>query len=129
MVAELRIKAQIRETFGKYVDPRIVAGLLDRSELTEVKGSRREMTVLFCDMEGFTSLSEGMTATALVTVLNRYLTLMSQPVRRHNGIIDKYIGDAVMAFWGPPFTGTEEHARLACLAALDQLARPCRVSC
>jgi len=122
MVAELRIKAQIRETFGKYVDPRIVAGLLDRSELTEVKGSRREMTVLFCDMEGFTSLSEGMTATALVTVLNRYLTLMSEPVLRNNGIIDKYIGDAVMAFWGPPFTGTEEHARLACLAALDQLA-------
>ena len=129
MVGELRVKAQIRETFGKYVDPRIVAGLIDRPELTDPKGARREMTVLFCDMEGFTSLSEGMTATALVTVLNRYLTLMSQPVRRHNGIIDKYIGDAVMAFWGPPFTGTEEHARLACLAALDQLARPCRVSC
>ena len=122
MVGELRIKAQIRETFGKYVDPRIVAGLLDRPELTDVKGSRREMTMLFCDMEGFTTLSEGMTPAALVTVLNRYLTLMSDPVRRNNGIIDKYIGDAVMAFWGPPFTGAQEQARLACLAALDQLA-------
>jgi adenylate cyclase len=122
MVAELRIKAQIRETFGKYVDPRIVAGLLDRPELAEVKGSRREMTILFCDMEGFTTLSEGLIPAALVTVLNRYLALMSEPIRHHNGIIDKYIGDAVMAFWGPPFTGAQEQARLACLAALDQLA-------
>jgi class 3 adenylate cyclase len=122
MVGELRIKAQIRETFGKYVDPRIVARLIDRSELTDAKGSRREMTILFCDMKGFTSFSEGMTPAALVTVLNHYMTAMSEPVRRHSGIIDKYIGDAIMAFWGPPFTGAEEQARLACLAALDQVA-------
>jgi class 3 adenylate cyclase len=122
MVGELRIKAQIRETFGKYVDPRIVAGLIDRPELTDAKGSRREMTILFCDMKGFTTFSEGMTPAALVTVLNRYMTMMSEPVRRHSGIIDKYIGDAIMAFWGPPFTGADEQARLACLAALDQLA-------
>ncbi len=121
MVGELRVKAQIRETFGKYVDPRIVAGLIDRPELTDRKGSRREMTILFCDMKDFTTFSEGMTAAALVTVLNRYLSVMSDPVRRHNGIIDKYIGDAIMAFWGPPFTGADEQARLACLAALDQL--------
>jgi class 3 adenylate cyclase len=122
MVGELRIKAQIRETFGKYVDPRIVAGLIDRPELTDAKGSRREMTILFCDMKGFTTFSEGMTPTALVTVLNRYMTVMSEPVRRHTGIIDKYIGDAIMAFWGPPFTGADEQAHLACLAALDQVA-------
>jgi adenylate cyclase len=73
-------------------------------------------------MKGFTSFSEGMTPAALVTVLNRYMTAMSEPVRRHKGIIDKYIGDAVMAFWGPPFTGAEEQARLGCLAALDQVA-------
>src|SRR5438477_3204119 len=122
MVGELRIKAQIRETFGKYVDPRIVAGLIDRPELTDPKGSRREMTILFCDMKGFTTFSEGMTPAALVAVLNRYMTVMSEPVRRHSGIIDKYIGDAIMAFWGPPFTGADEQARLACLAALDQVA-------
>ncbi len=122
MVGELRIKALIRETFGKYVDPRIVAGLIDRPELTDAKGSRREMTILFCDMKGFTTFSEGMTPAALVTVLNRYMTVMSEPVRHHSGIIDKYIGDAIMAFWGPPFTGADEQARLACLAALDQLA-------
>ena len=122
MVTELRVKAQIRETFGKYVDPRIVAGLIDRPELADPGGSRREMTILFCDMQNFTGFSEEMTPAALVTVMNRYLTVMSEPVREHNGIIDKYLGDGIMAFWGPPFTAADEHARLACLAGLDQLA-------
>ena len=122
MVGELRVKQQIRETFGKYVDPRIVEGLIDRPELTDQKGARREMTILFCDMQGFTSFSEGMTPIGLVNVLNRYLTVISDPVRRNDGIIDKYIGDAVMAFWGEPFTAAEDQARLACAAALEQLA-------
>jgi adenylate cyclase len=122
MVSELRAKARIRDTFGKYVDPRIVAGLIDRPEVTNATGTRRQMTILFCDMKGFTALGEGMTPAALVSVLNRYITVMSEPVRHNNGIIDKYIGDGIMAFWGPPFTGTEDHSGLACLAALDQLA-------
>src|SRR5215472_9616265 len=122
MVGELRAKAQIRDTFGKYVDPRIVAGLLDRPEVTDAKGSRREMSILFCDMRGFTAFSEGMTPAALVNVLNRYMTVMSEAIRHNNGIIDKYIGDGIMAYWGPPFTTAEEHPGLACLAALDQLA-------
>src|SRR6202011_5929881 len=70
---------------------------------------------------GFTSFSEGMTPAGLVNVLNRYMTLMSEPIRHNNGIIDKYIGDGIMAYWGPPFTSAEEQGRLACLAALDQL--------
>jgi len=78
--------------------------------------------VLFCDMRGFTALSEVATPAGLVAIVNRYLTAMSEPVRRHDGIIDKYIGDAVMAFWGPPFVAAEAQAGLACLAALDQLA-------
>jgi adenylate cyclase len=122
MVGELRVKARIRDTFGKYVDPRIVAGLIDRPELTDAKGSRREMTIFFCDMKEFTAFSEGMTPGALVNVMNRYMTMMSEPVRHNNGIIDKYIGDGIMAFWGSPFTAAEEHPGLACLAALDQLA-------
>jgi class 3 adenylate cyclase len=122
MVGELRVKAQIRETFGKYVDPRIVEGLIDRPELTDPSGSRRQMTILFCDMQGFTSFSEGMTPAGLVNVLNRYLTVISDPVRQNHGIIDKYIGDAVMAFWGPPFTPADDQARLAAFAALEQLA-------
>jgi len=121
MVGELRTKAQIRETFGKYVDPRIVAGLIDRPELADPKGAKREMTILFCDMQGFTSFSEGMTPVGLVNVMNRYLTVLSEPVRCNSGIIDKYIGDAIMAFWGPPFATDDDEARLACLAAIEML--------
>jgi len=123
MVGELRVKERIRETFGKYMDPRIVEGLIDRPALTGAAGERRVMTVFFCDMKGFTSISEGLTPTGLVNVINEYLTRMSLPIRQHNGIIDKYVGDAIMAFWGPPFSTAEEQARLACLAGLDQLAR------
>ena len=121
MVGELRVKERIRDTFGKYIDPRIVAGLIDRPELTDPKGARREMTILFCDTQDFTTFSEGMTPVGLVNVMNRYLTVLSEPVRRNSGIIDKYIGDAVMAFWGPPFAAAEDEARLACFAAIDQL--------
>jgi class 3 adenylate cyclase len=122
MVGELRTKEKIRATFGKYVDPRIVAGLIDRPELTDPRGARREMTILFCDMQGFTSFSEGMTPIGLVTVMNRYLTVLSEAVLRNSGIVDKYIGDAVMAFWGPPFVAAEDQAWRACFAALEQLA-------
>jgi adenylate cyclase len=63
-----------------------------------------------------------MTPQGLVKVMNRYFSTMSAPIRRHQGVIDKYIGDAIMAYWGPPFTDDAEQARLACLAALDMLA-------
>jgi len=123
MIGELRIKARIRDTFGKYVDPRIVEGLIDRPELMALSGERRVMTVFFCDMKGFTHLSEGLTPRGLVNLINEYLTTMSQAIREQHGIIDKYVGDAIMAFWGPPFIEDAAQARLACLAALDQLAR------
>ena len=123
MIGELRAKARIRDTFGRYMDPRIVAGLIDRPELTGAGGARRVMTVLFCDMKDFTSLSEGMTPSGMLTVLNEYLTIMSTAIREHNGIIDKYVGDMIMAFWGPPFNDADDQARLACLAGLTQLDR------
>jgi adenylate cyclase len=123
MTEQLRVKERIRETFGKYIDPRVVEGLIDRPALTQGEGQRRMMTVLFCDMKGFTAMSEGMTPQGLVKVMNRYLTTMSEPIRDHRGVIDKYIGDAIMAYWGPPFTDDSEQAGLACLAALDMLDR------
>ena len=122
MVEQLRLKERIRETFGKYIDPRVVEGLIDRPVLA-ADGQRRVMTVVFCDVKGFTGISEGMTPQGLVKVMNRYLSIMSEPIRNHRGIIDKYIGDAIMAYWGPPFTEDAEQARLACLAALDMVAR------
>jgi len=72
-------------------------------------------------MKEFTAFSEGMTPSAMVNVLNRYMTLMSDPVHRHNGVIVPDILGGIMAFWGPPFTGLAEHSTLACAAALDQL--------
>jgi len=120
MTEQLRLKERIRETFGKYVDPRIVEGLIDRPMLA-AEGQRRVMTVLFCDVRGFTSTSEGMTPQGLVKVMNRYFSTMSGPIRDHEGIIDKYIGDAIMAYWGPPFTDHAAQARLASLAALKML--------
>ena len=122
MVEQLRHKERIRETFGKYVDPRVVEGLIDRPTLA-VEGQRRVMTVLFCDVKGFTSASEGMTPQGLVKVMNRYFSVMSAPIRDHGGVIDKYIGDAIMAYWGPPFTEDADQARLASLAAIEMLAR------
>ena len=123
MVVQLRENRRVRETFGKYIDPRVVEGLIDRPTLTAAEGERRVMTVLFCDLKGFTSVSEGMTPHGLVKVMNRYLSTMSQPIRTNRGIIDKYIGDAIMAYWGPPFVGEADHARLACLAALEMIER------
>jgi adenylate cyclase len=121
MVEQLRNNERIRETFGKYIDPQVVQGLIDRPALTASEGQRRVMTVLFCDMKGFTSLSEGMTPQGLVKVMNHYLSTITAPIRSNRGIIDKYIGDAVMAYWGPPFTEENEQAQLACLAAIEMI--------
>ena len=121
MVAGLKEKESIKATFGQYVDPRIVNALLAGKPLTEA-GEKRVMTVFFSDIAGFTSLGEELTPDAIVRLLNHYLSAMSKPIGEHKGIIDKYIGDAIMAFWGPPFTGEQEHALLACQAALQQLA-------
>jgi class 3 adenylate cyclase len=120
MVEQLRLKERLRETFGKYVDPRVVEGLIAGPALA-AEGQRRVMTVLFCDVKGFTTTSEGMTPPGLVKVMNRYFSTMSAPIRGHQGVIDKYIGDAIMAYWGPPFTDDAKHAQLASLAALEML--------
>ena len=112
----------MRRTFGRYIDPRVAVGLINQSAVA-TEGQRRIMTVMFCDMKGFTTLSEGMTPQGLVRVMNRYLSTMSEPIRAQQGIIDKYIGNAIMAYWGPPFTNEADEARLACLAAIDMLDR------
>jgi len=123
MVEQLRHKEQIRDTFGRYLDPRVVERLIDRPSTIATEGERRVMTVLFCDMEGFTRVSEGMTPPGLVRVMNRYLSVMSEPIRKQQGVIDKYIGDAIMAYWGPPFNEDADQARLACSAAIDMIER------
>ena len=123
MIEQLRHKERIRETFGRYVDPRVVEGLINQPKLAAAEGQRRVMTIMFCDMKGFTTLSEGMTPQGLVKVMNRYLSTMSEPIRRHGGVIDKYIGDAIMAYWGPPFVEETDEGQFACLAASEMIKR------
>jgi adenylate cyclase len=123
MVEQLRRNERTRATFGRYIDPKVVEGLLEQPDVAAIDGQRRTMTVLFCDMKGFTAMSEGMTPQGLVKVMNCYLSTMSEPIRTHRGIIDKYIGDSIMAYWGPPFIEETDQARFACLAAIDMVGR------
>src|SRR6201982_1890859 len=81
------------------------------------------MTILFCDMKGFTAMSEGMTPQGLLKVVHLYLGAMSGAIRSHRGIIDKYIGDAIMAYWGPPFVEEADEAQFACVAAIEIIER------
>lgn len=121
MVEGLRLKERIKDTFGKYMDPRIVENLLDHPEFTTPGGERREMTVLFIDLKGFTSISEILPPDELVEVVNDFFGRMTEAISNHKGVVDKYMGDAVMAYWGPPFCEADEHALLACRAAADAL--------
>jgi adenylate cyclase len=123
MIERLRNNERTREIFGKYIDPRVAKDLLDQPAVVATQGQRRVMTVMFCDMKGFTTLSEGVTPQGLVKVMNRYLSMMSEPIRSHRGIIDKYIGDAIMAYWGAPFVEEADQAHFACLAAMDMVER------
>ncbi|HEU0148905.1 MAG TPA: adenylate/guanylate cyclase domain-containing protein [Bradyrhizobium sp.] len=123
MIERLRQNQRVRETFGRYIDPRIADGLLDQPALAAADGQRRIMTMMFCDMKGFTTLSEGVTPQGLVKIMNTYLSTMSAPIHAHHGIIDKYVGDAIIAYWGPPFIDEAEQANAACLAAVDMVGR------
>jgi adenylate cyclase len=123
MLAEMRLKERIKDTFGRYVDPRVVESLLGNPAALERAGERQDCTVFFSDIAGFTPLAELLTPAAVLRVLNAYFTAMSEPIRSNQGIIDKYMGDAIMAFWVPPFTAPADHARLACLSALTQRER------
>ena len=122
MVGELKTKAAMKDTFSSYLDPRVVDRLLGERRAELEAGEKREMTVFFSDLQGFSSISETLTPTALVKLINRYLSLAAEPIQHHRGVIDKYIGDAIMAYWGPPFT-LDEPALSAVQAALAQRAQ------
>jgi adenylate cyclase len=119
-VGELRVKEEIKQTFGKYIDPRVMEQVLAQNGVGKSLPERRVMTVLFADLVGFTGLSEQLTASRMVDLLNRHFSLQAFAVQEHHGVVDKFIGDAVMAFWGPPFVPASEQAALACRAAIAQ---------
>ena len=116
---EGRQKRQIRSVFQRYLPPTVVNEVL-KVPLDQLKlgGDRRELTVSFSDIEGFTSISEALDPEQLVSMLNVYLSEMSDIVSRTGGTLDKYIGDCIMAFWGAPLP-VENGAVQACRAALE----------
>jgi adenylate cyclase len=120
MVEELRARERIKDTFGKFVDPRIVSRLIGSADGGAEQAERKNVTIFFSDIKGFSGISEQLTAAAMVNLLNSYFGAVADVIHDHRGIIDKYIGDAVMAFWAPPFSAGDDHAIDACLAALQQ---------
>ena len=97
-LVEEKEKRRVRGAFQQYLSPEVIRRLLENPDL--VKPRKTEITVMFSDVRGFTTISEKLDAQELAALLNEYLTDMTQIVFRHNGTLDKYIGDAVMAFWG-----------------------------
>ena len=123
LAREKKEKGQIRTTLQRYVSPQVVEHLLQHPELLALGGEKREMTVLFSDLRGFTSLSEILHPEQLVAVLNTYLSEMTAIVFAQDGVLDKYMGDAVMAFWNAPLDDAAhaEHAVTSALAMRDRL--------
>jgi adenylate cyclase len=116
-----REKRFVRESFGRYLSPTLVERLSENPEGLTLGGEDRELTVLFSDIRGFTTLSEKLTPTALTGLLNNFLTPMTDVLLQREATIDKYIGDAVMAFWNAPLD-IADHPQKACLAALDMVS-------
>jgi adenylate cyclase len=118
LVSERRQRLLIKSMFSTYVSPSVVDELVANPEKLALGGKREELTVLFSDIEGFTTMSQGMQPEEIVALLNEYLSRMSAVIFRHVGTLDKYEGDAVMAFWGAPVPQAD-HALRACRAALE----------
>ncbi|MBA4254822.1 MAG: adenylate/guanylate cyclase domain-containing protein [Polaromonas sp.] len=116
--AESRSKRELAQLFGTYVPPELVDEMVKDPDSYTMQARARELTVVFCDMRGFTRLAETMTPEQLQTVLNQIFSRMTEVIRRYRGTIDKYMGDCVMAFWGAPLA-SPDHAAQAVQAALE----------
>jgi class 3 adenylate cyclase len=117
MVAGLRQRDQIKGLFKRYLDPQVVDELIRNPEKAAPGGERRELTILFSDLVGFTSMSEELSPEALVELLNSYFEQATEKLGQHGATLDKFIGDAIMCFWNAPLP-QEDHAARACLSAL-----------
>jgi adenylate cyclase len=115
---ESKSKRQLADLFGTYVPPELVDEMVKNAGAYSMKATTKEMTVLFCDMRGFTQMSETMEPTQLQALLNTVFSRLTDQIRSNRGTIDKYMGDCVMAFWGAP-VDTPDHASLAVKTALE----------
>lgn len=118
-VGESMKRRQITNTFQRYVAPEIVKELIDKEdEALKLGGKSCDIAVLFVDIRGFTTMSEKLPPETVVEILNQYLTLISECILKYNGTLDKYVGDAVMAFWGAPLP-QEDYVMNSAKAAMD----------
>ena len=115
---ESRAKRQITGLFGQYVPPELVDEMSKDPEAFSMEGESRELSVLFTDVRGFTTISEGLDPKELSKLMNEFLTPLTRIIYKHRGTIDKYMGDCIMAFWGAPLNDPQ-HARNAVLAGLE----------
>ncbi|MEJ7136845.1 CHASE2 domain-containing protein [Amphibiibacter pelophylacis] len=116
-VTQTRQKRDLVRLFGSYVPPELVRQMARHPGRYSLQAENRELTVMFCDLRGFTALAEGLDPSALRDIINLFLSRMSAVVHRHQGTVDKYIGDAIMAFWGAP-VAQPDHAWRAVRCAL-----------
>lgn len=121
IIKERAQRMQIKSMLDSYVSPEVVDILIKNPEKLTLGGEDREVTVFFSDIRGFTSLSEGMSPQDLVSLINKYLSRMTDIIMDNRGTVDKYIGDAIMAFWGAPLDDPE-HPFRACKASLEMLS-------
>ncbi|HEY8353622.1 MAG TPA: adenylate/guanylate cyclase domain-containing protein [Methylophilaceae bacterium] len=118
---ESRGKRQLAGLFGQYVPPELVDEMAKNPQAISLEGESRELTVLFSDVRGFTTISEGLDPKQLTQLMNEFLTPMTHVIHENRGTIDKYMGDAIMAFWGAPLHDPQ-HASHAVKAGMEMLA-------
>jgi adenylate cyclase len=111
-------RRHIRAAFSRYLSPKLVARLADDPSLLKIGGEEREMTLLFSDVKGFSRIAENYDAARLTTLINRLLNPLTNAILEQDGTVDKYMGDAIMAFWNAPLD-EPQHARKACYAAIE----------
>jgi len=120
--SEERMKKMVRNAFSKYLSDKLVDIIVKNPEKLQLGGEKREISVLFSDIRGFTSISEKLSPEEIANLLHEYLTPMSEVILQHDGLLDKYIGDAIMALFGTP-VWMETHAIKACEAALSMMKK------
>ena len=124
---EGREKKWIKNTFGQYLSPKVVEVITKDPSKLSLGGEKRDMTAFFLDIAGFTTMSEKMTPEQLTKMLNNYLSGLTDVILKYDGVVDKYIGDCIMAFWNAPLD-QKDHRKLACLAAVDCMGEIARLN-
>ena len=119
---ERKQKGFIKGAFSQYLSPTVIDQIVENPDMLQLGGEKREMTPFFSDIQGFSTISEGLTPEELVQLLNEYLTAMCDIISSHHGTIDKFEGDAIIAFWGAPLK-LPNHATVACYATLEMQQR------